>query len=101
MDMNAERLAFCRRVYGVKNTVLTKGDGSELDELRRITGGELYPIVIDATGNAASMSQALNYVAHTGTLVYVGITTQEITLPTPPAPRPRGDDQSLAQRPAR
>jgi alcohol dehydrogenase len=81
MDMNAERLAFCRRVYGVENSVVAKGDGSELEELRRITGGEFYPIVIDATGNAASMSQALNYVAHTGTLVYVGITTQEISFP--------------------
>jgi alcohol dehydrogenase len=81
MDMNPERLAFCGRTYGVKNTVLAKGNGSELDELRRITARELYPIVIDATGNAASMSKALHYVAHTGTLVYVGITTQEITFP--------------------
>jgi 2-desacetyl-2-hydroxyethyl bacteriochlorophyllide A dehydrogenase len=81
MDMNADRLAFCRRVYGVDNTVLFKGDGSELDEMQRITGGELYPVVFDATGSAASMSGALNYVAHTGTLVYVGITTQEITFP--------------------
>jgi alcohol dehydrogenase len=81
MDLNAERLEFCRRVYGINNTVLTKGDGNELADLRRITGGELYPIVIDATGNAASMSHALHYVAHTGTLVYLGITTQEISFP--------------------
>ncbi|MEX0611859.1 MAG: zinc-binding alcohol dehydrogenase family protein [Pirellulales bacterium] len=81
MDMNSDRLAFCRRVYGVGNTVLFKGDGSELDELRKITAGELYPVVLDATGSVASMNQALNYVAHGGTLVYVGITTQEITFP--------------------
>jgi alcohol dehydrogenase len=81
MDMNAERLAFCRRVYGVKNTVLSKGDGSELEELRTITGGELFPIVVDATGSAKSMSYALNYLAHGGTLVYVGITTQELSFP--------------------
>jgi alcohol dehydrogenase len=81
MDMNADRLAFCRRVYGVANTVLFKGDGNELDELRAVTGGELYTIVIDATGNAKSMSHALNYVAHGGTLVYLGITTQELSFP--------------------
>jgi alcohol dehydrogenase len=81
MDIIAERLDFCRRVYGVTHTVLTKGDGRETDELRRITGGEFYPIVIDATGSAASMSHALYYVAHTGTLVYVGITTHEISFP--------------------
>jgi alcohol dehydrogenase len=49
--------------------------------MREITGGELYPTVIDATGSAASMNQALNYVAHAGTLVYVGITPQDITFP--------------------
>jgi len=81
MDMNADRLAFCRRVYGVEHTVVYKGDGSEVDAMQRITGGELYPVVIDATGSAASMSGALHYVAHAGTLVYVGITTQEIRFP--------------------
>jgi alcohol dehydrogenase len=79
MDMNADRLEFCRRVYDIKNTVLFKGDGSELAEMQTVTAGELYPVVLDVTGNATSMGHALNYVAHTGTLVYVGITTQDIT----------------------
>jgi alcohol dehydrogenase len=79
MDMNAERLEFCRRVYDVRNTLAFKGDGSELADMRRITSGELYPVVLDATGNAASMGHALNYVAHAGTLVYVGITTQDVS----------------------
>src|SRR3954469_4355224 len=79
MDMNAERLSFCRRNYHLTNTVQFKGDGSDLDQMREITGGELFPTVLDATGSAPSMNQALNYVAHTGTLVYVGITTQDIT----------------------
>ena len=81
MDMNADRLAFCRRAYDVKSTVLFEDGGGELDTMNTITGGELYPFVIDATGNASSMCQALRYVAHAGTLVYVGITTQDITFP--------------------
>jgi alcohol dehydrogenase len=81
MDMNADRLEFCRRVYGIQNTLLFKGDDGELAEIERITAGELYPVVIDATGSATSMSNALRYVAHGGTLVYVGITTQEISFP--------------------
>ena len=81
MDMNAARLAFCQKNYNLSNTVLFKGDGNELDQMQEITGGELYPTVLDATGSAASMNQALNYVAHGGTLVYVGITTQDITFP--------------------
>ena len=81
LDMNAERLDFCRRLYNVENAVQATGDGTEVEALRQITRGEFYPIVIDATGNATSMGHALNYVAHTGTLVYVGITTQEVTFP--------------------
>jgi 2-desacetyl-2-hydroxyethyl bacteriochlorophyllide A dehydrogenase len=81
MDMNAERLSFCRRNYNLTNTILFNGDRSESDQMREITGGELYPTVLDATGNAASMNQALSYVAHAGTLVYVGITTQDVTFP--------------------
>ena len=61
--------------------VVSRGNGHELEQLQQITGGELYPTVLDATGSAASMNAALNYVAHTGTLVYVGITPQDITFP--------------------
>jgi alcohol dehydrogenase len=81
MDMNADRLAFCRQAYDGTNTILFKGDSSELEHMRQVTGGELFPTVLDATGSAASMNHALNYVAHGGTLVFVGITTQDITFP--------------------
>jgi alcohol dehydrogenase len=81
MDMNTDRLEFCSRAYGTNNTILSTGDGSELAKMQEFTGGELYPIVLDATGNAKVMSHALNYVAHAGTLVFVGITTQELSFP--------------------
>lgn len=81
MDMVASRLDFCRRQYKVPHTIPFKGDGSELERMREITGGELYTVVTDATGNARSMSNALNYCAHTGTLVYVGITTDNLEFP--------------------
>lgn len=78
VDINADRLAFCRQMYDRINTVLFKENGIELEQMREITRGELYPTVLDATGSSASMNQAFNYVAHAGTLVYVGITTQDI-----------------------
>ena len=81
MDMVPSRLEFCRKQYGVPHTIVFKGDGSELAQMNEITGGELYTVVTDATGNAKSMSNALNYVAHTGTLVYVGITTENVEFP--------------------
>ena len=83
MDMVPSRLEFCRQTYGVPHTVVFRGDGSELEQIREITGGDKYALVTDATGNHRSMSNALNYVAHTGQLVYVGITTDEVSFPHP------------------
>jgi alcohol dehydrogenase len=83
MDLVESRLEFCRRTYGIEHTVQLAGDGREVERMREITGGGMYAIVTDATGNNRSMGQAVNYVAHTGTLVYVGITTDEIAFPHP------------------
>lgn len=83
IDVNAQRLEFARSRMGVAHTILLKGDGSELEEAKAVTNGTLFPVVIDATGNAKSMSSALNYVAHSGRLVYVGITQEALSLPHP------------------
>ncbi len=88
MDMNPERLDFCRTNYGIENTIQFKGDGSELEQALAITGGDKYAVVTDATGSNKSMSTAFSYVAHTGTLVYVGITTQDITFLHPTLHKP-------------
>ena len=88
MDMNADRLKFCQQTYGIPHTILAKGDGSEPEQVMSITGGSRYAIVTDATGSHKSMSQALSYVAHTGSLVYVGITTQEVSFLHPALHKP-------------
>ncbi|MBG28556.1 MAG: L-iditol 2-dehydrogenase [Opitutae bacterium] len=83
MDMVGERLEFCRDTYGIENLVQFKGNGSEIEQMKEITGGNMYQIVTDATGNNHSMAGAMEYVAHTGTLLYVGITTQKISFAHP------------------
>lgn len=88
MDMVQSRLDFCRETYGIDHTVLFKGDGSEMEEIIKITGGDKYFVVTDATGNKHSMSGALQYVAHTGSLVYVGITTEEVSFKHPTLHKP-------------
>ena len=82
MDMVASRLEFCRTSMGVKHTVQA-GDGNEEKALRDLTDGHLPTIVVDATGSAKSMSNALNFVGHTGKLVFVGITTDNVSFPHP------------------
>jgi len=88
MDMVESRLQFCRDTYGVKHTVVFRGDGSELDQMRQITGNDMYEVVTDATGSQHSMANALQYVAHTGALVFVGITTENVSFPHPALHKP-------------
>lgn len=88
MDRVASRLEFCKKTYGVDHTIEFKGDASDVEQMRNITGGDMYAVVTDATGHPGSMSAALGYVAATGTLVYVGITPSEITFAHPSLHRP-------------
>jgi alcohol dehydrogenase len=83
LDLNEQRLDFCKTTMGVNHTVAFRNDGSELERLKELTDGALPTVVIDATGNYRSMGNALNYVAHTGKLVYVGITTDEVRFAHP------------------
>jgi 2-desacetyl-2-hydroxyethyl bacteriochlorophyllide A dehydrogenase len=83
LDLNEGRLAFCKKTMRVAHTIQALGDGSELKQMAEITGGSLFTAVFDATGSPQSMSNALNYVAHTGRLVYLGIVTSEISFPDP------------------
>ena len=77
LDVNAQRLEFCRRVMGIQHTVLAS---DHLDkDLRELTNGSMPEVVIDATGSNQSMSQAFSLIAPGGRLVYVGITTSEVT----------------------
>lgn len=88
LDVNAQRLEFCRRVMGVGHTV-TAGESAEA-ELRAANDGRLPDVVIDATGHSGSMSAAFGLVGHGGKLVFVGITTDEVKFKHPIFHRPEG-----------
>ncbi len=81
MDLVESRLQFCRDTYGVDHTIHYKNDAAALAETERITGGDRFAVVIDATGNHHSMAAAIAHVAQTGTLVYVGITKETLCFP--------------------
>jgi 2-desacetyl-2-hydroxyethyl bacteriochlorophyllide A dehydrogenase len=76
LDMNDQRLEFCRNVMGVTHTV--KVSATVEKDLRDLTDGHMPDVVIDATGSSASMSGAFGMIAPGGRLVYVGITTDEV-----------------------
>jgi alcohol dehydrogenase len=88
LDVNPQRLEFCKKTMGVDETVVASD--RVVEELRRLTDGALPDVVIDATGSNVSMSSAFGYVAPTGRLVYVGITTKEVTFTHPTFHKPEG-----------
>ena len=88
MDLNDQRLAFCRETMGIETTILPGADIEQ--QLRERTDGNLPEVVIDATGHEGSMSASFAYVAPTGRLVFVGLTTDEVRFRHPTFHKPEG-----------
>ena len=84
MDMVQGRLDFCAQHLGIKTGILVKPDGSHIADLEKATTGNLADVIIDATGSPRSMSTCFEYAAFTGRVVYVGITTSDLTFPHAP-----------------
>jgi len=79
-DRSAARLAFCRQALGVQTAL----DADEaLAEKLTSHWGDLPTVVIDATGNPASMMSAFQYVAQGGKLVYVGLFQGDVSFHDP------------------
>lgn len=82
MDINEQRLRFCREKLKVPHTVNPMtGNADEL--LRDITDGDMPTVVIDATGNLNAINHAFRYLAHGGRYVLIGLQKGEISFSHP------------------
>lgn len=81
MDINPQRLAFCRNVMGVAQTIDARDRA--LEQLQELHAGELPLVVFDATGHAGSMMQSFEYIAPGGRLVFVGLFQGDVTFNDP------------------
>jgi 2-desacetyl-2-hydroxyethyl bacteriochlorophyllide A dehydrogenase len=81
MDINNDRLTFCEKWAKVDKTI--NALENPLESLSEMTQGDFPTIVFDATGSQQSMNQAIEYVAHGGKLVYVGLTKNDIIFSHP------------------
>src|SRR5207245_3268362 len=80
LDVNPRRLEFAKQEMAVDATVVA-------DDAARQKLDGAFPVVIDATGHAGSMSQAIHFVAPTGRLVFVRVTSERVSFPDPLFPR--------------
>ena len=88
IDLDTQRLSFCRTQLGVEHAIEPQGNLQE--QLRSCCEGHLPDVVIDATGSAGSMSNSFSLVAPTGRLVFVGLTTDAVSFHHPIFHRPEG-----------
>jgi 2-desacetyl-2-hydroxyethyl bacteriochlorophyllide A dehydrogenase len=81
LDGRQDRLDFALRHAGVAAAVKL-GEGDEA-ELGRLTQGEFFDAVFDATGNAQAMERGFRFIAHGGSYVLVSIVRGEIRFSDP------------------
>lgn len=82
MDINIERLAFCRDVLKVPHVVNAR-DTNLSEQLAGITEGDMASVVIDATGNLGAINNAFQYMAHGGRFVLIGLQKNQISISHP------------------
>jgi threonine dehydrogenase-like Zn-dependent dehydrogenase len=81
MDINEDRLRFCREKLQVLHTV-NVGE-NPMEELLHITRGEMPTVVIDATGSRKAINDGFRYMAHGARYVLVGLQKGEIEFSQP------------------
>jgi alcohol dehydrogenase len=78
MDINQERLDFCKLNLKVDGLVNAKSE-QIIEDLRKVFDGDLPTIVLDATGNPKSMKDTFDYVAFGGKIVFIGLYQGDFT----------------------
>ena len=81
LDGRQDRLDFALEHAGVRAAVKV-GEG-DVTELARLTDGEFFDVVFDATGNARAMERGFSFIAHGGRYVLISIVQGEIRFSDP------------------
>lgn len=82
MDVNENRLQFCKNNLKIEH-LINPATQNVMDELKRITNGDMPTVIIDATGNLNAINNALQYLAHGGRFVLVGLQKNELIISHP------------------
>jgi 2-desacetyl-2-hydroxyethyl bacteriochlorophyllide A dehydrogenase len=82
LDINESRLKFCKEKLKV-DYAINALEENVFARLREITSGDMPTVVIDATGNQKAINNALQYLAHGGRFVLIGVQKEEISFSHP------------------
>ena len=81
MDTNEQRLQYAKEKIGVDYIV--KAGENAVDEVSKITNGDLCTAVFDASGNKFALESCPDYMSHGGRFVLVGLYKGELTYAHP------------------
>ncbi len=82
LDINEKRLQFCKEKLEVDYAINAETENVSV-KLNAITRGDMPTVVIDATGNQKAINNALQYLAHGGRFVLIGLQKEEINFSHP------------------
>jgi len=82
LDINNERLQFCKDRLKVEHTVNALSP-DVTEQLQEITNGDMPTVVIDATGSQKAINNAFQYMAHGARFVLIGLQKGEISFSHP------------------
>ncbi|MGC4036688.1 MAG: zinc-binding alcohol dehydrogenase family protein [Chitinophagaceae bacterium] len=82
VDINDARLDFCKKNLGIEYTI-NAAQENVVGHLKEITNGDMPTVVIDATGNQKAINNALQYLAHGGRYVLIGLQREAISFSHP------------------
>lgn len=82
LDINDTRLQFCKEKLKVAYTINGSTE-NVLDRLKEITSNDMPVVVIDATGSQQAINNALQYLAHGGRFVLIGLQKEAISFSHP------------------
>lgn len=82
LDINTQRLAFCKDKLKVDHTINALSD-DVTGRLQEITDGDMPGVVIDATGSQKAINDAFQYMAHGARFILIGLQKGEISFSHP------------------
>ena len=81
IDVNDSRLEYAKTKIGVDLTVNALGDAAA--EVKELTNGDLATAVFDATGHKGALESGINYMAHGGRYILVGLSKADLSFNHP------------------
>lgn len=81
MDMRLERLAFAREALGADAALIADAGAEAL--AAKLTGGDWFDVVIDATGAAPPIERGFGFLAHGARYVLLSVVRQNISFSDP------------------